>query len=174
MRLFNGAPFPRVQLAAVLGLVTIVALGTLPATPVASLSESELVKSYSFSKGERCFLKKINDLRHRKGKRRLDADKQLGYVARRHARGMARNGSIYHDGDLGSTVTRWRRLGQNVGRGGGCKSVFRAFKSSSAHRANILGTWKHVGVGFERRGGSIFVMHIFQSKRNPGNVYKYP
>ena len=174
MRLFTGALVPRLQLAAVLGLVTIVTLGTLPSSPRASLSQSELVKGYSFSKGERCFLKKINGLRHRKGKRRLDPDKQLGYVARRHARGMARNGSIYHDGDLGSTVTRWRRLGQNVGRGGGCKSVFRAFKHSSAHRANILGTWKHVGVGFERRGGSIFVMHIFQSKRNPGNVYRYP
>ncbi len=174
MRLFRGAPVPRMQLAAVLGVVTIMTLSALPSTPRASLTESEPVKNYSFSKGERCFIKKINNLRHRKGKRRLDLDKQLGYVARRHARGMARNGSIYHDGDLGSTVTRWRRLGQNVGRGGGCKSVFRAFKNSSGHRANILGTWKHLGVGFDRRGGSIFVMHIFQSKRNPGNIYKYP
>ncbi|CAN5528103.1 hypothetical protein BH20ACT23_BH20ACT23_14150 [soil metagenome] len=174
MRLFRGAPVPRVQLAAVLGVVTIVTLSTLPSTPRDSLTESEPVRNYSFSKGERCFLKKINGLRHRKGKRRLDPDKQLGYVARRHARGMARNGSIYHDGDLGSTVTRWRRLGQNVGRGGGCKSLFRAFKNSGGHRANILGTWKHVGVGLDRRGGNIFVMHIFQSKRNPGNVYRYP
>ena len=174
MRPFRGAPVPRMQLAAVLGVVAIVVLSILPTTPRASLRESEPVKNYSFSKGERCFLKKINDLRHRMGKRRLDPDKQLGYVARRHARGMARNGSIYHDGDLGTTVTRWRRLGQNVGRGGGCKSVFRAFRNSSAHRANILGTWKHVGVGFDRRGGNIFVMHIFQSKRNPGNVYRYP
>jgi uncharacterized protein YkwD len=174
MRFFRGAPVPRVHLAAVLAVVTIVTLSILPSTPRASLGESEPVNNYTFSKGERCFLKKINGLRHRKGKRRLDADKQLGYVARRHARGMARNGSIYHDGDLGSTVTRWRRLGQNVGRGGGCKSLFRAFKRSSGHRANILGTWKHVGVGLERRGGNIFVMHIFQSRRNPGNIYSYP
>lgn len=174
MRLFRGAPVPRFQLAAALGVVMIVSASALPSSPRASLTEVEPVKNYSFSKGERCFLRKINDLRHRKGKRRLGADKQLGYVARRHARGMARNGSIYHDGDLGRTVTRWRRLGQNVGRGGGCKRVFRAFKNSGDHRANILGTWKHFGVGLDRRGGNIYVMHIFQSKRNPGNIYRYP
>lgn len=174
MRLFRGALMPRVQLAAVVGVAMIVALSVLPSPPRVSLTESEPIRGYSFSKGERCFLKKINGLRHRKGKRRLDADKQLGYVARRHASGMARKGSIYHDGDLGRIVTRWRRLGQNVGVGSGCKSLFRAFINSSAHRANILGAWKHMGVGIDRRGGRIFVMHIFHSKRNPGNVYHYP
>ena len=87
---------------------------------------------------------------------------------------MARNRTIFHDGDLGNTVTRWRRLGQNVGMGGGCKSLFKAFKSSSIHRSNILGAWRHMGVGMDRRGGRIYVMHIFHSRRNPGNVYHYP
>ena len=174
MRPFRGAPVPRVQLAVILGTVALVTLSVLPSTPRASLSESEPVGGYSFTKGERCFLRKINGLRHRNGKRRLDADKQLGYVARRHARGMAKNRSIYHDGDLGRTVTRWRRLGQNVGVGGGCKSLFKAFKNSSGHRSNILGSWKHMGVGLDRRGGRIYVMHIFHSRRNPGNIYHYP
>src|SRR5918996_926872 len=107
MCFFRGAPVPRVHLAAVLAVVTIVTLRILPSTPRASLGESEPVNNYTFS------------------------------------------------------------------RGGGCKSLFRAFKRSSGHRANILGTWKHVGVGLDRRGGNIFVMHIFQSKRNPGNVYNY-
>jgi len=174
MRLFRGAPVPRFHLALILGVAAAVTLSMLPSTPKASLAESEPIRKYSFSKGERCFLRKINGMRHRNGKRRLDADKQLGYVARRHARGMARKGTIYHDGDLGQTVTRWRRLGQNVGMGGGCKSLFKAFKSSSAHRQNILGKWKHMGVGLDRRRGRIYVMHIFHSRRNPGNVYHYP
>lgn len=174
MRLFRGAPVPRVQLAVVLGAAAVVTLSVLPSMPRASLSESEPVGNYSFTKGERCFLRKINGLRNRNGKRRLNADKQLGYVARRHARGMAKNGSIYHDGDLGRTVTRWRRLGQNVGVGGGCKSLFKAFKNSSLHRSNILGSWRHMGVGVDRRGGRIYVMQIFHSRRNPGNVYRYP
>ena len=173
MRLLRGAFIPRALLAAVLGVVTVVAL-SVPSPPVGSLGESEPIGNYRLSKAERCFLRKINDFRRSKGKRRLDLDKQLAYVARRHARGMARNNGIYHDGNLGSTVTRWRRLGQNVGTGGGCRELFRAFRNSSGHRANILGTWKHVGVGTEWRGGRVFVMHVFQSRRNPGNVYHYP
>jgi len=174
VRLLRGVPVPRFQLALILGSAVVVALSLLPATPKASLWESEPIGKYSFTKSERCFLRKINNLRHRNGRHRLDYDKQLGYVARRHARGMSKNGSIYHDGDLGSTVTRWRRLGQNVGVGGGCKSLFKAFKNSSAHRSNILGKWKYMGVGLDRRGGRMYVMHVFQSKRNPGNIYHYP
>lgn len=173
MRPFR-APVPRVHLAVILGAVAVVTLSVLPSTPRPSLSESEPIGSYSFSRGERCFMRRINQMRDRNGKHRLNRDKQLGYVARRHARAMARNRTIFHDGDLGSTVTRWRRLGQNVGMGGGCKSLFRAFKSSSGHRSNILGAWRHMGVGMDRRGGRIYVMHIFHSRRNPGNVYHYP
>ena len=173
MRPFRGATVPRVHLAVILG-VAVVTMSVLPSTPSPSLSGSEPIGKYSFSKSERCFMKKINSMRHRNGKRGLNRDKQLGYVARRHARGMAKNRSIYHDNNLGSTVTRWRRLGQNVGVGGGCKSLFKAFKNSSGHRRNILGPYRHMGVGVERRGGRIYVMHIFHYKRNPGNVYHYP
>ena len=174
MRPLRGAFVPRALLAAGLGVVAVVALSVPPPSSVISLAESEPIGKYRLSKAERCFLKKINGFRQSKGKRRLDLDKQLAYVARRHARKMAKSQRIYHDGDLGSTVTRWRRLGQNVGDGGGCKGLFKAFKNSSMHRGNILGTWKHVGVGTERRGGRVFVMHVFQSKRNPGNIYHYP
>ncbi|MGH2697747.1 MAG: CAP domain-containing protein [Actinomycetota bacterium] len=174
MRLFCAAPVPRVQMAVAFAVVAVMTLAVLPASPRTDLTESEPVSGYSFTKAERCFLKKINALRERRGKRLLRWDKQLGYVARRHARGMASNRSIYHDGDLGRTVTRWRRLGQNVGRGSGCRRLMRAFKNSSGHRANLLGRWRHMGVGVKRRGGNVFVMHVFESRRNPGNVYRYP
>ncbi|MGH2749876.1 MAG: CAP domain-containing protein [Actinomycetota bacterium] len=173
MRVFRGALVPRVLPAAVLGVVAILVLSLVPSTP-RSLTDAEPVAKYSFKKSERCFLRKINNMRHRNGKKRLERDKQLGYVARRHARSMASNGSIYHDGDLGSTVTRWKRLGQNVGRGGRCRGLFKAFKKSSGHRANILGSWRHMGVGTKKRNGNLFAMHVFQSRRNPGNVYHYP
>ena len=151
-RRVTSATVPRVHLAVILG-AAVVTMSVLPWTPSPSLSGSEPIGKYSFSQSERCFMKRINSMRHHRGKRGLNHDKQLGYVARRHPRGMAKNGSIYHDSNLGSTVTRWRRLAQNVGVGGGCKSLFKAFKSSSAHRRNILGPWRHMGVGVERRGG---------------------
>jgi uncharacterized protein YkwD len=130
---------------------------------------------YTFHDAERCMMRKINKKRVRRGKKRLDWDRQLGFVARRHAKKMGRNRTIFHDNGLGSKVTRWRRLGQNVGTsGGGCRSLFRAFMRSSPHRHNIMGRWRHVGVGSDRAGGRLYVMHVFEARRNPGNIYSYP
>jgi uncharacterized protein YkwD len=119
-------------------------------------------------------MRKINHARARHGLGRLNRDKQLGYVARRHARRMAERGYIFHDARLGAKVTRWRSIGQNVGRGGGCKRLFRAFMHSLKHRSNILGAWRFVGVGAKKRGGRIYVQHVFELYRDPGNVYHFP
>ena len=50
-------------------------------------------------------MKKINKARARHGLRRLRADHDLGYVAMRHARRMARKETMWEQGDLGSKVT---------------------------------------------------------------------
>lgn len=142
------------------------------ATPTDSNASGR--QRYRFKKVEKCMMRKINKRRERRGLRRLDWDRQLGYVARQHAQSMARNRTIYHDGNLGYEITRWRRLGQNVGTGRRCRSLFKAFFRSSPHRHNILGSYRFVGVGSEREGGRIYVHHVFESRRNPGNVYAYP
>ncbi|MDQ3955154.1 MAG: CAP domain-containing protein [Actinomycetota bacterium] len=145
-------------------------------TLVAPATESDAGRRhrYSFKGAERCMMKKINKRRVNHGVRRLRWDRQLGYVARKHARRMARRSAIFHDSDLGSKITRWRSLAQNVGVGSGCRRLFRAFWKSSPHRANILGHYRYVGVGSERRNGRIFVQHVFEWRRDPGNVYAYP
>ena len=97
-------------------------------------------------------MRKINRVRQNNGLRALRWDKQMGYVARRHARQMATNNSVYHDGNMGSEITRWRRLAQNTGAGRNCKSLFRSFMRSPSHRANILGTWRFMAVGIDYRG----------------------
>lgn len=119
-------------------------------------------------------MRRINERRVRHGRPRLKSDAHLIYVARRHARTMASAGSIYHDDRLGRRITRWRRLGQNVGTGGDCGSLMRAFMRSDAHRSNVLGTWRHLGVGVQRSDGRIYVQQIFESRFDPGNVYNYP
>lgn len=129
---------------------------------------------YDFHRTERCFLRKINRARERHGMSKLDWDKQLGYVARKHARVMAGSGTIWHDAHLGTKVTRWRRIGDNVGKGPGCPRLFKAFMRSSGHRRNILGRWRFVGAGVNRNGNTVFVDTIFESRRNPNNVYSYP
>ena len=169
---WRGALIPKVHLSVVAGLILALVVAAAPSGR--ELHGVEPVGRYSFSQPERCFLKKINSMRKRNGKHVLNWDKQLGYVARRHARRMAADGTIYHSNNLGRHVTRWKRLGDNVGRGSNCKVLFKAFMRSSGHRANILGAWRHMGVGVKRRGGNLFVMHVFESRRNPGNRYHFP
>jgi uncharacterized protein YkwD len=130
--------------------------------------------SYSFTDTERCFMRRINRARVKRGLRKLDADKQLGYVGRRHAKKMAAAQEVFHDTSIGDTVTRWRTLGQNSGKGAGCRSLFQAFMNSEAHRANVLGSWRYLGIGVSRANGYVYVQQIFESRSDPGNVYRTP
>ncbi len=129
---------------------------------------------WDFNGSERCLMRKINGTRRSHGLRALGWDKQIGYVARRHSAAMAGSRAVWHDGALGQKITRWRRLGQNTGRGGKCRYIFRSFMRSSMHRANILGRWRHVGVGATWAGGDLYVQQVFESRLDPGNVYSYP
>ena len=129
---------------------------------------------WGFNDAESCIMRRINDIRKRNGLTALEWDRQVGYVARKHANTMASARGVFHDGNMDREITRWRSLGQNTGRANGCVSVMRAFMNSSAHRANILGPWKHMGVGVERRHGCIWVQQVFESREDPGNVYHYP
>ena len=117
---------------------------------------------------------RINNKRASLGRKRLYWDKQLGYVARRHAQRLAGARVVAHDYNMGDEITRWNRLGQNTGGGNSCRSLTRSFLNSYKHRANILGRWRHVGVGAAYSGGRLYVQQIFESRRNPGNVYSFP
>lgn len=129
---------------------------------------------FSFKRAERCLMRRINRIRARHGLRRFERDKQLAYVARKHAHSMANARGVWHDPNVGSEVTRWRRLGQNTGRGQSCKSLTRSFMNSSSHRSQILGRFRFFAVGVSRAGGCIYVQELFESRRDPGNVYQYP
>ena len=143
-------------------------------TELGSTSSSASSGGWSFNSSEKCFMNKINRRRQNNGKGKLRTDKQLGYVARRHARTMARSGSMFHDADIGSKVTRWRTIAQNTGKGPACAKMFKMFWRSSAHRANILGPYRFIGVGVEKRGGNYYVQQVFESRRDPGNIWHRP
>ncbi|HEV3473346.1 MAG TPA: CAP domain-containing protein, partial [Actinomycetota bacterium] len=129
---------------------------------------------FTYKRAERCLMRRINRVRARHGLNRLRRDPQMAYVARRHAESMAASRGVWHDPNVGSEVTRWRRLGQNTGRGQSCKSLTRSFMNSSSHRAHILGRFRFFAVGVKRAGGCIYVQELFESRRDPGNVYHYP
>jgi uncharacterized protein YkwD len=130
---------------------------------------------YHFRAAEKCLMAKINEARSRRDLRKLQWDRQLGFVARRHAERMARrNEGFWHDWRLGRKVTGWRSLGQNTGFASGCRSMFRAFWRSKLHRRNLLDSWRFIGVGVARNGGRLYTQEVFESRTNPGNVYSFP
>ena len=159
-------------------LTILMSVGLVLSGSPASSMEADLSGSggghYGFKSAEICFMRKINQARARRGLPALSWDKQLGYVARKHARQMASNRSVYHDPNMGQEVTRWRSLAQNTGRGGSCRSTFRQFMRSAPHRYNIMDNWRFLGVGIDYAHGAVYVQQIFESRRDPGNVYHWP
>ena len=141
---------------------------------IVTAGESQGEASYSYRYAERCLMREVNRARARRGLRSLKWDPQLSYVARRHAGSLSASRGVYHDPRVGEKVTNWKRLGQNTGRGANCRSLFRSFMSSKAHRTNIFGRWHHMGVGTQTSAGRVYVQQIFESRYDPGNIYNYP
>ena len=163
--------------ATVLGLAVLLVAEAAPAPPVVrdlTIGVRETGGGFTFNAAERCFMKKINYSRAQHGLGPAKTDPQLGYVARLHAKAMARNERVYHDDAFGQRVTNWYRLGQNSGRGTGCRQVHRAFMQDPAHRDIILGEWNFIGVGIRSNNGRVYVQELFETTANPGNIYNTP
>jgi uncharacterized protein YkwD len=141
------------------------------ASETSTLSSSG--SDWQFKGKEECFMRRINRIRRQHGLRKLRWDRHLGVAGRKHAYKLAKAGTIWHD-DIGAKVTHWRSLGQNTGKGPGCRKLTRAFMHSSGHRANYLGHWRHVGVGVVKRNGAMYVQQVFERRRDPGNIWHKP
>jgi len=130
---------------------------------------------YRHSNKDRSLARKTNAARAKADVRKLSLDPHLSRVARRQARAMARKATLYHTRSLGSLVTRWRALAENVGYSSTVKSVHRAFMRSSAHRANLLrASYRHLGIGVVKKRGYIWATAVFESRRNPGTTLSMP
>ena len=152
------------RLASVLVASTIVLTGFAAAAPAASAS----------STAESQFVSLANSARSNKGLRSYSVASDLVSVARRHAQRMASSKTIYHNSNLGSEVSGWQAVGENVGMGGSASSIHNAFMNSTAHRANILDTdFTQVGMGVAYDSDG--VMYVTQVFRKPsGSTYTAP
>ena len=118
------------------------------------------------STAESQFTSLANNERAKRGLRAYTVASDLVTVARRHAARMAASGSIYHNPRLGSEVSGWQAVGENVGMGGSVSSIHQAFMNSAPHRANIVDTdFTQVGMGtaYDSKG----VLYITQVFRKP-------
>ena len=110
------------------------------------------------------FVAKANAERASRGLRTYTVASDLAAVARRHAQRMASKGTLYHNPSLGSEVSGWQVVGENVGMGGDVASVHQAFMNSPEHRANILARdFTEIGVGTVRDAdGVLWVTQVFR------------
>ena len=97
------------------------------------------------------FLNLINRERRGAGLRPLGMVAGARDVARAWSGAMAAGGVLKHNPNFAPQLAQhfpnYRRLGENVGVGGGVTSLHSAFMNSTAHRNNVLGDFAYIGVG---------------------------
>lgn len=92
----------------------------------------------------------------------LGRDESLSTVARRWATSMAAAGGISHNAALGTQVTGWSKIAENVGMGPDLDTIHRALVASPPHHANLVDpAVTLIGVGVVASGGTLFVVEVF-------------
>jgi cysteine-rich secretory family protein len=85
----------------------------------------------------------------------------LQSLAQSRANDMARSGRLAHTTTLGSKVSGWKKLGENVGRGPNLRDIETAFMASPSHRENILDPdFSQFGVGVTWDGKEYFYVAV--------------
>ena len=134
---------------------------TTATTSAPSTSPPSTIESGYQSGAEGDFSGLINSYRNANGLDSLSRSGSLDSHARAWAKRMAEQGSIGHS-NLGSLLPPWDSVGENVGSGGSVNAIFKALAASSAHNANMLGDYTHVGMGVWRDGkGILWTAHVF-------------
>ena len=134
-------------------------------------------RCHNHSADDRSFLRKMTGERVDAGLPRLRLDPELSFVASKHTSAMVRRGELYHSpmGELGRRVTRWRTLGENIGKGHSVEDLHSLFMADAAHRHHVMfSKYRFVGVGSRTAGGYLWVTIVFEGSRNPGTTLKMP
>jgi hypothetical protein len=114
-----------------------------------------------------------NQLRASVGAPALAVDESLATVARAWAAKMAAEGTISHNAQLGTQVTGWSKVSENVGMGPDVDTVHRALVASPSHYANLVDTEVTlVGIGVVTSGRYVFIVENFLQRRGAVPVAK--
>lgn len=109
------------------------------------------------------FVSRINAERASRGEAGLAVRSDLMAAAQAQAERMADKSKLYHNPNLGGSVSHWVLLGENVGYGPDVATIHRAFMKSAPHRHNILNTaYTEVGVGVVFRDHVMWVAEMFR------------
>jgi uncharacterized protein YkwD len=111
-------------------------------------------------------LRATNESRIYRNLRRVELNKAMSDLARKHSRKMARAGKLFHTSQPATYYLkgkRWSWWGENVGvTSGTVRDVHKAFMKSSGHRANVLNrSFRRVAIGAVRVDGVLWVTVFF-------------
>ena len=94
-------------------------------------------------------LSDTNRFRAANGRAPLQASAPLALVAQTWAQQMATTCVFVHNANVGGLIPAgWRAWGENIARGQQYTDVVQAWIDSPGHRANLLGDFTHLGVGY--------------------------
>lgn len=147
--------------------------GDSQASSIVLLALASLVAEPSSGQAQACaptkgheVVRLINEARAARGLAPLDIDMRLVEAAQAHARDMAANVRVAHEGSDGSEpaarATRagypWTFIAENVAAGyGSAPAVVEGWLDSRSHRENMLSERaRHVGIGYALRRGTRF------------------
>ena len=106
-----------------------------------------------------------NASRGRFGVPKLQLDRALSTIARRHSMAMARSGDLFHTTDVDVYLhgITWHTWGENVGyTSQDVAAMQQAFMDSPPHRGNVLnGAFRQVAIGAVRVDGTLWVTVFF-------------
>ncbi len=114
------------------------------------------------------FVIRINGLRASRGLAPLGLHSVLTAKAEAWAQHMADTGCLCHSNLPDGVSVGWRKLGENIGRGGSVASLHDALVASPLHYANMVDPSFHwVGVGVAYGGGQMYVAEVFMDGDAP-------
>ncbi len=107
----------------------------------------------------------INQARQQSGLKPLVRDARMDAVAQAWTSRMASSGTLSHNPSYSTQIPAgWTRAGENVGYNYSDSALHTALMNSAGHRANILGSYTSVGIGWVKdSGGRIWATQVFAS-----------
>jgi uncharacterized protein YkwD len=152
----------------VAAFAAVIVLSLVPTTAFASrLGASAAHRSTRLEVGGDSWqlFKATNDSRGRFNVPKLQLNRELSVIARRHSLAMSRSGTLFHTSNVDVYLhgMTWHIWGENVGyTPQDVASIQQAFMDSPPHRENILNrAFTHVAIGSVRVDGTLWVTVFF-------------
>ncbi len=122
------------------------------------------------------YVAKINEIRASRGVGPLSVDGHLTAVAQSWSEHMAADGTLEHNPNLGSQVSGWRTMGENVGTGPDDPSIEAAFENSPHHFENMVDpAFTLIGVAVvQDSSGTLWVTEDYEQPKSAASAAPAP